>query len=160
MKQRFDFFVISRAFPKRNIFWEASNLKWKQISDDLVAQKLSGSKYDVAADESEGLAAHKTRSKRGQAITFTMEDEASFAKCIEEFRSRSLNWVILGYRFYFFFLINFEFSLFSEIRNLYLDLLSHLLWLFWKQGKVVILNWNPSSRTTLSSTSSLEVFFS
>mmetsp|Transcript_8319 Transcript_8319/g.11168 ORF Transcript_8319/g.11168 Transcript_8319/m.11168 type:complete len:1053 (+) Transcript_8319:1418-4576(+) len=77
---------------------EIQALSEAEISDDLVAQKLSGSKYDVAADESEGLAAHKTRSKRGQAITFTMEDEASFAKCIEEFRSRSLNWVILGYR--------------------------------------------------------------
>ena len=44
---------------------EIQALSAAEISDDLVTQKLSGSKYDMAGGADEGAAAHRTRSRKG-----------------------------------------------------------------------------------------------
>ena len=44
---------------------EIQALSAAEISDDLVTQKLSGSKYDMAGGADEGAAAHRTRQRKG-----------------------------------------------------------------------------------------------
>jgi len=68
-----------------------------EISDDLVMQKLSGSKYDSAGGSEEAQAARRTRQQTGQNVEFRFRDEKDLLACTEDFRQRKLDFVVMGY---------------------------------------------------------------
>lgn len=76
---------------------EIQALSAAEISDDLVTQKLSGSKYDKAGGENEEAAAHRTRSKKGQHFNFNIHNPDEFNDLLNQFRARKINWITLGY---------------------------------------------------------------
>ena len=76
---------------------ELQALSPDELSDDIVQQKLAGTKYVSAADASELSAARRTRGGAGKAEVFKIRDVNSVDKKVEECRIGNLNWLHFGY---------------------------------------------------------------
>ena len=77
---------------------ELQALEPTEISDDLLAQKLAGSKLETAVDSHEGKRVHKASGTAPKPFEF--EDEAAVRALIDSVRSREnpANWLLLGYK--------------------------------------------------------------
>ena len=78
---------------------ELQALEPGEISDDLLAQKMTGSKHESAVESGEGKRVVKA-SAGGAPKPFEFEDGASVRGAVEAIRTResAANWLLLGYK--------------------------------------------------------------